>query len=558
MRAGPGSDAGAGFDYAAHGLRAPERRPAIPGGGPQSVAELLDRAVAERPGEPALVGRSGRFTWARLDAGANAAAGALAALGVRTGDRVAACLPNDVDLVLAFLGCMRMGALWVGVNRALAPPEQAFLLRDAGAVVWLATPDAADALAPLRGSLPELAHVVPVDPGGPRDAWRARLSAAEGAPRPAHAVDPFAPAAIAYTSGTTGEPKGAVHSQHNLLLPGAVTLATGRHPPGLAMGVVLPMTILNLLVLGPLVAFQYGNRCVAIDRLDPEGLAGWIRRERVGTFVAVPTVFHDLLTHPGVAPEALASVVVPEVGGAECPEAFRALFRARFGREVRIGYGMTEAPTAVAWSDGAEAPAPGLCGRPLPQVELAIAGDDGRRLPAGEVGEICIGPAREGPWAGVYTPMLGYWRRPDATTAAFRDGTYRTGDLGLLAEDGNLYVRGRRNELILRGGANVYPAEVERVLAECPGVAGSAVFGVPDPRLGERVVAAVEPAPGAALSPSALLAFLRPRLARYKLPERIALVARLPRNAMGKVRKRELAPLFEVEDGEEGPGALSR
>ena len=552
------------LDLARHGLRPAPAPPAIPGGGPQSVALVLDRVLAEEPGREALVGRHGRFSYAELDVAANRAARALAELGVRPGDRVAACLQNDVDLVVAFLGCMRMGALWVGVNRVLAPPEKAYLLRDSGAAVLLATSEVAAELAEHRDGLPSLAHVVVVDPGGSADAWRARLEAASGAGRPEVAIDPFAPAAIAYTSGTTGLPKGAVHSQHNLLLPGSVSRGTGRYPPGIRVGVVLPLTILNLVVLGPLTAFQLGTCCVAIDRIDPEGLADWIRRERVGNFAGVPTIIHDLLMHPTLKPGDLASLIAPEVGGAECPEEFRALYRERFGAEVRVGYGMTEAPTAVTWSDGkaaepprseaepseggppqgSGAPEPGLCGRALPQIEIAILGEEGQRLAPGKVGEICVGPAREGPWAGVYTPMLGYWNRPEATAEALRDGLYHSGDLGLLDARGTLFIRGRRSELILRGGANVYPAEVERVIQEIPGVAGCAVLGVPDRRLGQRVVAAVEPAPGASLRGEEILAYLAPRLARYKLPERVEIVAKLPRNAMRKVLKRELEALF--------------
>jgi long-chain acyl-CoA synthetase len=532
------------FDLARHGLLPAPVLPEIPGGGPQSVAEVLDPVLAQEPDREALVGRHGSLSYAELDAAANRAARALAELGVRPGDRVAACLPNDVDLVVAFLGCMRMGVLWVGVNRVLAPPEKAGVLRDSGAALLLATPEVETELAAQRSGLPSLEHVVVVDPGGSADAWRARLDAVAGAGRPAVDVDPFGPAAIAYTSGTTGNPKGAVHSQHNLLLPGAVSHMTGRYPPGLRIGVVLPLTILNLVVLGPLTAFQLGSCCVAIDRVDALGLAEWIRRERVGNFAGVPTLIHDLLTHPGVDPADLVSLVAPEVGGAECPEEFRALYRERFGAEVRVGYGMTEAPTAVTWSTGASAPEPGLCGRPLPQLEIAILDEGGRRLPANEVGEICVGPAREGPWAGVYTPMLGYWKRPEATAEVLRDGLYHTGDLGLLDAEGTLFIRGRRSELILRGGANVYPAEVERVIQEVPGVAGCAVLGVPDRRLGQRVVAVVEPEPGASLRGDDIRAYLVPRIARYKLPERIELVAKLPRNAMSKVLKRELVALF--------------
>jgi len=504
-----------------------------------TVGEVLDRPAARAPERLALVGRSGRFSYGELDRAANRAANALAALGVRRGDRVAACLPNDVDIVIAFLGTARLGALWVGISRPLAPPEKAFCLRDSGARVFLAPQDVLESLAPQRASLPELAHAVEVTPGG------FALQGDES--RPSAGVAPHDPAAIAYTSGTTGFPKGAVHSHHNLLLPGAVAAAAGSYGPELRQGVLLPLTILNLMVLGPLVAFQDGSALVCMDRIDAPGVADWVRRERVGHFAAVPTVLYDLLTHPDVTREDLASLRRPEVGGAECPEEFRALYRERFGHEVTIGYGMTEAPTAVTRSDGRAAPRPGLCGKPVPQVEIRILDEKDRPVEPGQVGEICVAPASSGAWAGVYTPMLGYWNRPDETAQALRGGVYHSGDLGFVDEHGDLYIRGRRNELILRGGANVYPAEVERVLCEHPAVASCAVLGRPDPRLGQRVVAAVQLAPGAAADAAQLAAFGRERLARYKVPEQFAFVATLPRNAMGKVVKRELEPLFEAQ-----------
>jgi len=532
------------------GLIAPSRRPEIPGGGPQGVAEVLDRVLELDPDREALVGRHARFGYGALDERANRAAQALRRLGVEPGDRVAACLPNDVDIVVAFLGAMRLGALWVGVNRVLAPPEKSYLLRDSGARCLLTTADVAEQLESLRPELTDLERVLVVDRAAGRDDWGEAVDAAPADPLPRDGVDPFGPAAIAYTSGTTGHPKGAVHSQHNLLLPGSVSQATGRYTPELRKGVVLPLTILNLMVLGPLTAFQVGSCCVCIDRIDPEGLAEWIRSERVGNFAGVPTIFHDLLTHPKVRPEDLAPLLRPEVGGAECPEEFRRLYRERFGAEVSIGYGMTEAPTAVTWSDGKAAPGPGLCGPALPQVEIAILDDRGQSLPAGEIGEICVRPASSGPWAGVYTPMLGYWNKPEVSRAALRDDAYHTGDLGLLDADAVLYIRGRRNELILRGGANVYPAEVERALQQHPAVTACAVLGLPDERLGQRVAVAVQLEPGQEASASQLREHLCQRLARYKVPDQIVFLEALPRNAMAKVLKRELEPLFSDAPGQ--------
>lgn len=534
------------FDFAAHGLAPPTRRPPIPGGVPQSVAAVLDPVVASDPDRLALVGRHGRFRYGELDAVVNRAAAVLADLGIGHYDRVAACLPNDADIVIAFLASQRLGAIWVGVNKPLAPPEKAYLLEDSGSRVFLATPEAAAEVAPHLEELSDLDHVVIVDPAAaaPADgSWAALLAAKPESQRPEVEIDPFAPAAIAYTSGTTGYPKGAVHSQHNMLMPGAISHATNRYG-GCSHGVVLALTILNLQVLYVLTAFEDGAACIAIDRTDPEGLAEWIRAERIENFCGVPTILHDLLTHPGIEASDLDSLICPEVGGADVPPEFRELYRKRFGKGVSVGYGMTEAPTAVTWSDPDDPPTPGLCGRPLVHVEIEIRGEDDGLLPAGEVGEICVAPASSGDFAGVYTPMIGYWGNPEATAEALVDGVYHTGDIGLLAEDGNLFIRGRRNELILRGGSNVYPAEVERILQAHPSVAGSAVFGLPDERLGERVAAAVELEAGASATPDELIAHCREQLARYKVPAQLVVVETLPRNAMQKVIKRQLHPLF--------------
>ena len=530
------------LDLASHGLLPPPARPPIPGG-PQRVTEVLARGLARHPERTALVGRHARYTWAELDTAADRAAAALAELGVAPGDRVAACLPNDTEIVVAFLGAMRRGALWVGVNRNLAAPEKLYILNDAGAAVLLAGADVAAEVRELRGEAPELRHVLSADPGAPESDWARALAASSG-PAPAVEVDPFAPAAIAYTSGTTGFPKGAVHSQHNLLLPGAVSARRGDAAPDEPLGVVLPLTILNLMVLGPLVAWQVGCTCVCMDRIDAVGIAAWVERERIASFAGVPAILHDLLTSPDVDPEQLRPLKRPLVGGAECPESFRRLYRERFGREVGIGYGMTEAPTAVTGAEGG-AGRPGLCGKPLPQVEISIRNGKNEPLPAGEVGEICVGPARAGAWAGVYTPMLGYWNRPEATRAALAGGVYHSGDLGFLDEEGTLFIRGRTQDLILRGGANVYPAEVERVLHTDPRVAACAVLGRRDPRLGERVAAVVQLAPGARADADELRELCIRQLARYKVPELWFFVEELPRNAMNKVVKPLLRSLVE-------------
>lgn len=499
---------------------------------PASVARVLDRALSSAPDSEALVTRSARLSYAQLDAAAHRAAHALAALGVRRGDRVGASLPNEVDVVAAFHGAMRLGAVWVGVNRALAPPERRYLLADCGASVLLCEGD---------GEAGDPA----VDPGeGVRAidlaTWRSAVDAASAAPWTGPDVDPFAPAGIAYTSGTTGHPKGAVHSQHNLLLPGAVLVASRGYGPSLRKGDCFPFTILNMAVLTTLLVSQAGGTSIVMDRIDAEGVAEWIRTERVTTWNGPPALLHSLASMDQIAASDLASLDEVWTGGADCPEAIRRAFAAKFALPVLATYGLSEAPTVVAIDERSGAShRTGASGRPLPHLAVRIVDGTGAEVPTGETGEIVVGPADDR-----YRPMLGYWERPEATAAAVVDGALHTGDLGFVDADGHLHVRDRTSLLIIRGGANVYPAEVERVLQEHPAVAASAVLGVPDERLGERVAALVQPVEGASIDLDELRAHLLANLARYKVPEQLVVVASLPRNAMGKVIRTELPALL--------------
>lgn len=491
---------------------------------PTSVARVLERALATDPDHEALVTRSRRLSYAELDGLAHRAAFALRALGVAPGDRVGVSLPNEADVVVAFHGAMRLGAVWVGVNRALAPPEKRYLLADCGATLLLTDDEVGD----VGVRVVDLAS------------WRAAVEAAPGGPWTGPDPDPLAPAGIAYTSGTTGHPKGAVHSQRNLLVPGAVLVAERGYGPELRKGDCFPFTILNMAVLTTVLVSQAGGTSIVMDRIDAEGVAEWIRREQVTTWNGPPALLHSLATMDSVAADDLASLAEVWTGGADCPEAIRSAFAAKFGLPVLATYGLSEAPTVVAIDrrDGADHRA-GASGRPLPHLRVRIAGQGGATLAAGETGQICVSAADNR-----YRPMLGYWERPEATAAALVDGELRTGDVGFLDDDGFLHVRDRLSLLIIRGGANVYPAEVERVFATFDGVAASAVVGVHDERLGERVAALVEPAPGVALDLDALRTHLEANLARYKVPERIVVVDAFPRNAMGKIIRTELPGLL--------------
>jgi len=465
--------------------------PLVPTRVPPGIGHIFDGCD---PSQEALVTASTRLTYGELDSLCAQAAGALAAMGVRAGDRVAVSLPNDVEVVAAFHGAMRLGAVWVGINKALAPPEKQFMIEDSGASVVV----------------------------DDNDALRAAIAAASA--HPTIDVDPFAPAGIAYTSGTTGFPKGAVHSQYNLLMPGRVLAESRGWDETLRKGDCLPLTILNMIVLTTLTVAQTGGACVVMDRLDADGVAEWIRNESVTVWNGPPALLHSLASSEAVAPSDLASLREVWTGGADCPEAIRSMFEEKFGLPVLATYGLTEAPTVVAIDPPRGPHVDGASGVVLPHLKVRIVDE-----------EICLSAADDR-----YLPMLGYWQRDDATAEVLRDGELRTGDVGFIDSDGYLHVRDRKSLVIIRGGANVYPAEVERVLQAFDGVVASAVLGVVDERLGERVVALIE----GTVDEDALREHCLANLAKYKVPERFVFVDAFPRNAMNKIVRKELPGLL--------------
>ena len=528
------------------GLIPPARRVPIPGA-PQDLAHVLDKGLAEKPDAEALVGRYARYSYRQLDAVVSAAAAALASLGIKSGDRVVCSSANDPDVIIAFLATQWLGGIWVGVNRALTAPEKKYMLENSGCAVFLGDKNTAPQVAEMAAQLPELRHVIEMEPGKADGQWAKLVAAHDGAKRPEVDIDSWAPAAIAYTSGTTGFPKGAVLSQHNMLLVGAEHRYRNPDDPATRWGSIFPFTILNMMILVALKAFQSAGTCICMDRVDAVGVAEWVKNERVNQFPMMVATVHDLLTNPEVKKEDIASLISPGVGGGGFPDTLRELFRERFGVEPQFTYGLTEAPTGVAYTNPRAPRVPGSSGLVIPSLRVRIADTADKDVPVGETGQILIGPADSGPFANVYAPMLGYWKNAEATAKALAGGWLHTGDMGYFDADGNLFVSGRGRDMIIRGGANIYPAEIERVLAGDSRLRETAVLGRPDTRLGETVVVFVEPMPGVAAD-EALLDELKARcnaeLARYKIPNDWIFVTDMPRNTMRKVQKNKLAEMY--------------
>ena len=523
-------------DYQALGLIAPRHR-IDPPGGPADVASLLDAALPDAADHLALADPEQRFTYAGLAREVAQWAGAFAARGIAQGTAVAASLPNSCAIVIAFMAVQRLGAIWVGVNTVLPPREKAFILGHSGARIYLSTQADLDAM---DGTLADLG-CVGIDPASA--AWTTEAGAS--APAPKAGIDPFAPAVLMYTSGTTGQPKGVCHSQHNMVTVAAALTEAGTIRPDGDRGVVQPLTIPNVMVLGAVMSFW--NRKAMHTRPMPNArlLAEWLTREQLNSCIVAPTTVYDILDQQLELPACLELAA----GGAPIPTPIRNRFIARFGYPLLGTYGLTEAPTIVTDTRGVEPPT-GSSGKALPHLRLAILDEDGAELPRGEVGQLCFGPVSEGRWANIYTPPLGYWHAMDKTAALLEGGLVHTGDMGSIDAEGWLFIADRASELILRGGSNIYPAEVERVLQEHTGLVACAVVGKPDDRLGKRTVAFIQPR-DPAVDRDAMIADLqalcRESLARYKMPDEWRFVDGFERNAMAKIVRPRLVALLEAE-----------
>ena len=507
-----------------------------PPGTPVTIAQVLGEAVARFRDREALVSGAERLTYQELGDSVLATVTRLAVAGIGAGDRVIGCMSNTVDMVVAFLAVTSLGGIWVGVSPHSAAGERRFIVENCEPSITLVE---------AGGS-----HLVRDTPALEAPEWRVTST---GAPvgtfaQLASRVVPTSPAGIAYTSGTTGQPKGVVHSHHNLLLPGCYRAASGDTSEATRQGLALPLSILNMMVLGPLSAIQAGASCVLFHRLHAPELSEWVEREAVTAVSLPPPVVHDLVADDGIPAERLRTLAKPQIGGAGCPDVLCARFEEKFGQRPARTYGLTELPTVVAVEDRDVPRVANASGRVVAYLSVTIGGlpggNDGSSDRGDEIGEILVGSASTGPWADTWTPMLGYWREPEATARTLAGGLLHTGDIGRLDSLGNLIVTGRANTVIIRGGANVYPLEVECVLAEDERIASSAVLGLPDDRLGERVVAVVETGDAEPVTPESIRERCTEHLSAYKIPEVVVVVRALPRNAMGKIDRKTLAAML--------------
>jgi long-chain acyl-CoA synthetase len=498
----------------------------------ENLAYNLIATAARHPDRPAIRLEHRTVSYAELDAASARVAGLLRDRGIEAGDRVGMMLPNVPEFAAAYYGVMRAGGIVVPMNVLLKQREVAFHLEDSGVKLvfgWHAVATVANDGAAQAGS-----ECIIVEPSG-FDELPER-SEVPGASSERAAGDT---AVILYTSGTTGTPKGAQLTHSNL--------AINAHVSSQLFSLGCDDVILGALPLfhafgqtcGLNAAVRAGASLALIPRFDPGAGLATIERQRVTVFEGVPTMYAGLLHHPERARFDIGSLRLCVSGGAALPVELLREFERAFGCVILEGYGLSETSPVACFNHPTRERKPGSIGTPVEGVVMKLVDDERREVAAGHVGEIAIRG---------HNVMKGYWDRPDATAAAIdSEGWFYTGDIARVDEDGCFFIVDRKKELIIRGGYNVYPREIEEVLYEHPAVREAAVIGVAHLELGEEVGAAVALKLGADTTSAELREFVKARIAAYKYPRLVWVVDELPKGPTGKILKRAIEPPVSAE-----------
>ncbi|EOM74988.1 acyl-CoA synthetase [Rhodococcus rhodnii] len=501
-----------------------------PATGTIDLGSWIARRAAISPERPAITFDGETLTYRAFQQRIDRVAAVLAAGGVAAGDRVGYLGFNHVAFLESMLGAARIGAIFVPLNFRLTGSELAWILTDAGVHTLVADGDRAAIVDPALAETPVQRAIV-VDDGAPGDRWES-YAALVGAHDPitaAAVVDPSDVALIMYTSGTTGRPKGAMLTHSNFFqnnVNGLLAMDSSRDDVTL---VGAPLFHIGGLNVTTLVTLQKGGHVVLMPAFDPAAALRMIAEHRITTMFGVPAMFLFMAQLPEFEEADLSSLRFLVCGGAPVPEPLIRRYGDR-GIPFAQGYGLTEtAPLALVMSVDETSRKIGAAGKTTCMLsDVRVVDPDGADVAVGQNGEVCV----RGPQV-----MAGYWRNPEATARAIdEDGWFHTGDLGRVDEDGYVYVIDRIKDMIITGGENVYPAEVESVLYDHPAVAEVAVIGLPDDTWGESVTAVVATG-GADLDLDDLARFARERLAGYKVPRRLEFVDALPRNPSGKILK---------------------
>jgi long-chain acyl-CoA synthetase len=496
-----------------------------------NLARNLTDSVARGPDDPALRMDDTVVTYRRLDELTAQLAGLLRARGIVAGDRVGIMLPNVPQFAVAYYAVLRVGATVVPMNVLLKRREVGFYLSDPQAsllIAWHGFADQAQAGAEEAG-----VDLLLVEP----EAFERELADAEPLVDVAERTGDDT-AVILYTSGTTGTPKGAELTNANLRRNVEVCVDLFSIGPDDVVLGALPLFHVFGQTCGLNTAVAAGACLTLIPRFDPAKALSIIERDQVSVFEGVPTMYSAMLHDAAADTTDVSSLRVCASGGAALPIEVLRGFEEKFDCQVLEGYGLSETSPVATFNHLDRERVPGSIGTPVDGVELKLIDDGGNEVRAGEVGEIAVRG---------HNVMKGYWRRPEETAEAIdADGWFKTGDLARVDDQGRYFIVDRKKEMIIRGGYNVYPREIEEVLYEHPAIREAAVIGVPHAELGEEIAAVIALKPGAEAAPEELRAFVKEQVAAYKYPRHVWIVDELPKGPTGKILKREIEPPAEV------------
>ena len=493
---------------------------------------VLQRCFPASPDAPLLTTDTGeRYTYGDLERETARLARFLVSLGLKPGDRVAAQIEKSPQALFLYLATLRAGLVFLPLNTAYQQGEIGYFLGDAEPGVMVCRPEAEGWIAPLAKQA-GTAHLLTLDEHG-RGSFSDAAAGCDADFGVAESAEPDL-AALIYTSGTTGRSKGAMLSHGNISSNGLTLRTYWRFSAEDVLIHALPMFHVHGLFVALSTVLGSGAQLLFHRRFDAAAVLADLARATV--LMGVPTFYTRLLQEPGLTSEACRGMRLFVAGSAPLLAETHRDWQRRTGHAILERYGMSEAGMITSNPYDGERRA-GTVGFPLPGVSLRVAGDDDRPLPDGEVGSIQI----KGP-----NVFQGYWRMPEKTAEEFTaDGWFRTGDVGRVGADGYVAIVGRAKDLVITGGYNVYPKEIELAIDELPGVQESAVIGVPHPDFGEAVTAVVvRDGSGAALTEEEVIRRIKARLAGYKVPKRVHFVEQLPRNTMGKVQKNILRERF--------------
>ena len=501
---------------------------------PETLRELLESRATVAPDKEFLFSEADgrRFTFVEFDRAVNRTAELLKARGVGTGDVVSLLMPNSVEYIIAYFACWKLGAIAGPVNSLLKAQEISFVISDSETKVLLVHSDFLPTIENIRTELPGLGEVIIFDDEAvaTKDFTGDRLEASREINRDSEAI-------IIYTSGTTGKPKGCLLTHGNLIANARQISHWLGFTKEDRLLTIMPLFHMNAVSVTTMSALYAGGSTVVSPKFSASRFWQIISDYQITSFGSVATMLSMLLTtYPDGVPEGLQTdqLRFAMCGSAPVPAEVMRRFEETFHCLVIEGYGLSESTCRSTFNPPDERRRPGSCGKPIGN-EMRVVDDDDKEVATGELGEIVLRGENI---------LKGYYRNPEATATAFRNGWFHTGDVGYRDADGFFYIVDRKSDMIIRGGENIYPREIDEVLYQHPAVAAAATIGIPDQLYGEEVAAFIVLKEDREATEEELIAFCRAQLADYKCPRSVRFVAEIPKGPTGKLLKRELGNKF--------------